>query len=160
MRNNDTFILVKCFGRPQASSALFFKYNTQLGPPYHILVDTNFINFSIKNKLDIVQSMMDCLYAKCKLQGDGDHMYSLGHGCDKFEYLHCYMYMYIVEFTGYYLFVTRIIWHIVTLFQYNWYTESWNLKKVWWVGEWGLWNTYITTPIFNLRVKSEFCTIL
>ncbi|XP_033735762.1 rRNA-processing protein FCF1 homolog [Pecten maximus] len=50
---------------PQASSALFFKYNTQLGPPYHILVDTNFINFSIKNKLDIVQSMMDCLYAKC-----------------------------------------------------------------------------------------------
>ncbi|KAF5289103.1 hypothetical protein FQA39_LY15205 [Lamprigera yunnana] len=50
---------------PQQSSALFFQYNTQLGPPYHILIDTNFINFSIKNKLDIVQSMMDCLYAKC-----------------------------------------------------------------------------------------------
>lgn len=50
---------------PQASSALFFQYNTQLGPPYHILVDTNFINFSIKNKLDIIQNMMDCLYAKC-----------------------------------------------------------------------------------------------
>ncbi|CAH0714236.1 unnamed protein product, partial [Brenthis ino] len=50
---------------PQASSALFFQYNTQLGPPYHILIDTNFINFSIKNKLDIVQNMMDCLYAKC-----------------------------------------------------------------------------------------------
>merc|ERR1712209_291136 len=50
---------------PQASSALFFKYNEQLGPPYHVLVDTNFINFSIKTKLDIVQSMMDCLYAKC-----------------------------------------------------------------------------------------------
>merc|ERR1712179_877797 len=50
---------------PQASSALFFKYNEQLGPPYHVLVDTNFINFSIKNKLDIMQSMMDCLYAKC-----------------------------------------------------------------------------------------------
>ncbi|KAL5008394.1 hypothetical protein ScPMuIL_013975 [Solemya velum] len=50
---------------PQASSALFFNYNTQLGPPYHVLVDTNFINFSIKNKLDIIQSMMDCLYAKC-----------------------------------------------------------------------------------------------
>lgn len=32
----------------QASSALFFQYNTQLGPPYHILVDTNFINFSIR----------------------------------------------------------------------------------------------------------------
>ncbi|CAG7834673.1 unnamed protein product [Allacma fusca] len=50
---------------PQASSALFFEYNTQLGPPYHIILDTNFINFAIKNKLDIYQSMMDCLYAKC-----------------------------------------------------------------------------------------------
>ncbi|XP_056647139.1 rRNA-processing protein FCF1 homolog [Diorhabda sublineata] len=50
---------------PQISSALFFQYNTQLGPPYHILIDTNFINFSIKNKLDIIQNMMDCLYAKC-----------------------------------------------------------------------------------------------
>lgn len=49
----------------QASSALFFQYNTQLGPPYYILLDTNFINFSIKNKLDVLQSMMDCLYAKC-----------------------------------------------------------------------------------------------
>lgn len=49
----------------QASSALFFQYNTQLGPPFYVLVDTNFINFSIRNKLDIVQSMMDCLYAKC-----------------------------------------------------------------------------------------------
>ncbi|KAM6358750.1 rRNA-processing protein FCF1 homolog isoform 1-T1 [Alca torda] len=50
---------------PQHPSCLFFQYNTQLGPPYHILVDTNFINFSIKAKLDLVQSMMDCLYAKC-----------------------------------------------------------------------------------------------
>uniref|UniRef100_A0A1B6KQ35 rRNA-processing protein FCF1 homolog n=2 Tax=Graphocephala atropunctata TaxID=36148 RepID=A0A1B6KQ35_9HEMI len=50
---------------PQVSSALFFQYNTQLGPPYHVLIDTNFVNFSIKNKLDIFQSMMDCLYAKC-----------------------------------------------------------------------------------------------
>ncbi|XKL64587.1 hypothetical protein PGB90_004673 [Kerria lacca] len=47
------------------SSALFFQYNTQLGPPYHILIDTNFVNFSIKYKLDIIQNMMDCLYAKC-----------------------------------------------------------------------------------------------
>jgi len=50
---------------PQYSSALFFQYNSQLGPPFHILVDTNFIVFSIKFKLDIIQSMMDCLYAKC-----------------------------------------------------------------------------------------------
>ncbi|KAK9686136.1 Fcf1 [Popillia japonica] len=56
---------MKIHEAPQISSALFFQYNTQLGPPYHILIDTNFINFSIKNKLDIIQNMMDCLYAKC-----------------------------------------------------------------------------------------------
>lgn len=37
----------------QANSALYFQYNTQLGPPYQILVDTNFINFSIQNKLEL-----------------------------------------------------------------------------------------------------------
>ncbi|KAG8514362.1 rRNA-processing protein FCF1 [Galemys pyrenaicus] len=56
---------VKRYPSTQHPSCLFFQYNTQLGPPYHILVDTNFINFSIKAKLDLVQSMMDCLYAKC-----------------------------------------------------------------------------------------------
>ncbi|XP_050087212.1 rRNA-processing protein FCF1 homolog [Anopheles aquasalis] len=56
---------LKTIERTQVSSAMFFQYNTQLGPPYHILVDTNFVNFSIKNKLDIVKTMMDCLYAKC-----------------------------------------------------------------------------------------------
>jgi U3 small nucleolar RNA-associated protein 24 len=49
----------------QAMSALFFQYNTQLGPPYHVLIDTNFINFSIRNKMDVIRSMMDCLLAKC-----------------------------------------------------------------------------------------------
>ncbi|KAI8086689.1 Fcf1-domain-containing protein [Halteromyces radiatus] len=49
---------------PQVASSMFFQYNSALGPPYHILVDTNFINFSIQNKLELVKSMMDCLYAK------------------------------------------------------------------------------------------------
>ena len=49
----------------QVSSSLFFKYNTSLKPPYQVLVDTNFINFSIQNKLELVKAMMDCLYAKC-----------------------------------------------------------------------------------------------
>ncbi|BBG97611.1 PIN domain-like family protein [Prunus dulcis] len=52
--------------KPNVSSALFFKYNTALGPPYRVLVDTNFINFSIQNKLDLEKAMMDCLYAKCE----------------------------------------------------------------------------------------------
>lgn len=50
---------------PQTPSSLFFKHNTALGPPYQIILDTNFINFSVQNKLDILQSMMDCLYARC-----------------------------------------------------------------------------------------------
>lgn len=56
---------LKILETPQVSSALFFHYNTQLGPPYHILVDTNFVHFSIKNKLDVIKNMTDCLYAKC-----------------------------------------------------------------------------------------------
>ncbi|KAH6927114.1 hypothetical protein HPB50_026896 [Hyalomma asiaticum] len=56
---------IKVSEAPHYSSALFFKYNTQLGPPFRILIDTNFVNFAIKNKLDVIQSMMDCLYAKC-----------------------------------------------------------------------------------------------
>ncbi|KAK4746426.1 hypothetical protein SAY87_012738 [Trapa incisa] len=54
---------VQVFSGPNVPSALFFKYNTGLGPPYNVLVDTNFINFSIQNK--VKKGMMDCLYAKC-----------------------------------------------------------------------------------------------
>ena len=61
----DDSIAIKERYLPQESSALFFRFNEQLGPPYHVIVDTNFINFSIKNKLDIMTGMMDCLYAKC-----------------------------------------------------------------------------------------------
>lgn len=50
---------------PQAPTSMFMSYNTSLGPPYYILLDTNFINFSVKNKLDIVRASMDCLLAKC-----------------------------------------------------------------------------------------------
>lgn len=32
----------------QVPTAMFFAHNTALGPPYHVLIDTNFINFSIK----------------------------------------------------------------------------------------------------------------
>jgi U3 small nucleolar RNA-associated protein 24 len=52
--------------RERAPSNLFFRHNTSLGPPYRVLLDTNFINFSIKNKLEIVKAMMDCLFAKCE----------------------------------------------------------------------------------------------
>ncbi|XP_062228114.1 uncharacterized protein LOC133926285 isoform X1 [Phragmites australis] len=48
--------------RSQISSALLFSYNTALGPPYRVIVDTN---FSIQNELNLEKGMMDCLYAKC-----------------------------------------------------------------------------------------------
>ena len=44
---------------------MFFTHNNALGPPYRILIDTNFINFSIQNKLDIFKASMDCLLGKC-----------------------------------------------------------------------------------------------
>lgn len=50
---------------PQVSSALFFQFNKSIKPPYQVLIDTNFINFSIQKKVDIVKGMMDVLYAKC-----------------------------------------------------------------------------------------------
>ncbi|KAE8375683.1 Fcf1-domain-containing protein [Aspergillus bertholletiae] len=50
---------------PQAPSNMFFAANTALGPPYHVLVDTNFVSHSIRAKTDMLKSMMDLLYAKC-----------------------------------------------------------------------------------------------
>ncbi|KAE8356775.1 Fcf1-domain-containing protein [Aspergillus coremiiformis] len=49
----------------QAPSNMFFAANTALGPPYHVLVDTNFVSHSIRAKTDMLKSMMDLLYAKC-----------------------------------------------------------------------------------------------
>ena len=50
---------------PQIASSLFLAHNSALVPPYRVLIDTNFINFSLQNKLDLMSGMMDCLYAKC-----------------------------------------------------------------------------------------------
>jgi hypothetical protein len=58
-------LLLRWMYSDQIPSNLFFKYNADLGPPYNVLIDTNFINFSIKNKLEVVSAMMDCLLAKC-----------------------------------------------------------------------------------------------
>lgn len=44
-------------------ASMFFQYNPSLGPPFRVLIDTNFINFSVANKLDIQRSMLNCLAA-------------------------------------------------------------------------------------------------
>mmetsp|Transcript_134377 Transcript_134377/g.388972 ORF Transcript_134377/g.388972 Transcript_134377/m.388972 type:complete len:208 (+) Transcript_134377:72-695(+) len=46
-------------------STLFFQYNTNLRPPYRVIVDTNFLRMSIQCKLDVFKGSMDCLLAKC-----------------------------------------------------------------------------------------------
>lgn len=50
---------------PQMPSNMFFQHNTALVPPYSILVDTNFLSHTVQRKLSLLESMMDCLYAKC-----------------------------------------------------------------------------------------------
>jgi len=48
------------------SSSLFFQYNTALKPPYSVLVDTNFLSHTVQHKLELLESMMTCLYAECR----------------------------------------------------------------------------------------------
>jgi U3 small nucleolar RNA-associated protein 24 len=46
------------------NTQMYLSYNKSLGPPFHVWLDTNFINFSMQNKMEIVESLMDCLLAK------------------------------------------------------------------------------------------------
>lgn len=50
---------------PQAPSRLFFKANQALGPPYHIILDTNFFSHTIHAKIDILTGLMDLLLTVC-----------------------------------------------------------------------------------------------
>ncbi|KAG0654057.1 hypothetical protein C6P46_001993 [Rhodotorula mucilaginosa] len=58
-------------------TSLFFSHNQALVPPYRVIVDTNFINLSLENRVDMVRAMMDVLYAKGSLFGNS------GEGCEK-----------------------------------------------------------------------------
>jgi len=50
---------------PQMPSSMFFQYNEALVPPYSVLIDTNFLSHTVQRKLPLLESLMDCLYAKC-----------------------------------------------------------------------------------------------
>lgn len=43
---------------------MFFQHNTALVPPYQVIVDTNFLSHTVSRKLEVLESMMDALYAK------------------------------------------------------------------------------------------------
>ena len=49
----------------QVPTALFFSHNEQLGPPYYVIIDTNYLQMCVRNKVDLVEGMMSCLFAKC-----------------------------------------------------------------------------------------------
>lgn len=49
---------------PQAPSSMFFMANEALGPPYRVLIDTNFLSHTVRTKLDLQKALMDLLYAK------------------------------------------------------------------------------------------------
>ena len=57
--------LVCCDSAPVPTS-LFLSHNEALAPPYRVLIDTNFINLSLENRLEMITGMMDTLYAKCE----------------------------------------------------------------------------------------------
>jgi len=46
-------------------SHMFFAYNPSLGPPYHILLDTNLLWQTCADKVDLFDGMQRCLLAKC-----------------------------------------------------------------------------------------------
>lgn len=50
---------------PQMPSHMYFAHNTALQPPYSVLVDTNFLSRTVQVKLPLLETMMDCLLAKC-----------------------------------------------------------------------------------------------
>lgn len=52
---------------PQAPSSMFFQHNTALVPPYQVLVDTNFLSHTVSRKIELLEGMMDALYAKCEV---------------------------------------------------------------------------------------------
>ncbi|KAK3677538.1 rRNA-processing protein fcf1 [Recurvomyces mirabilis] len=50
---------------PQMPSNMFFHHNTALQPPYHVLIDTNFLSHTVHHKLPLLSTLMDTLYATC-----------------------------------------------------------------------------------------------
>ena len=52
--------------RPNPTS-MFFQFNPSLGPPFRVLLDTNFINFSVANKIDVLEGVYQCLASQAKI---------------------------------------------------------------------------------------------
>lgn len=49
----------------QEPTGMWFNENLNLQPPYRVLLDTNFFSHTVRNKVDVLEGLMDALLAKC-----------------------------------------------------------------------------------------------
>ncbi|OAG28785.1 U3 small nucleolar RNA-associated protein 24 [Nematocida displodere] len=45
----------------------YFDINHNISPPYNVIIDTNFINMSMRKKLDIEKELINCLYSRVNM---------------------------------------------------------------------------------------------
>ncbi|KAI5190609.1 U3 small nucleolar RNA-associated protein 24 [Nematocida sp. AWRm77] len=45
----------------------YFEINHNLSPPYNVILDTNFVNMSLRRKLDIEKELISCLYSRVNM---------------------------------------------------------------------------------------------
>ncbi|KAI5192249.1 U3 small nucleolar RNA-associated protein 24 [Nematocida minor] len=45
----------------------YFDINHNLNPPYNVILDTNFVNMSLRRKLDIEKELITCLYSRVNM---------------------------------------------------------------------------------------------
>jgi len=45
----------------------YFEINSNLTPPYNVILDTNFVNMSLRKKLDIEKELISCLYSRVNM---------------------------------------------------------------------------------------------
>ncbi|TLS28391.1 hypothetical protein PpBr36_02121 [Pyricularia pennisetigena] len=49
-----------------APKGLFFSHNENIVPPYNVLVDTSFITHTVGAKIELLEGLMDSMYATCR----------------------------------------------------------------------------------------------
>lgn len=45
----------------------YFDINHNLNPPYNVILDTNFVNMSLRRKLEIEKELISCLYSRVNM---------------------------------------------------------------------------------------------
>ncbi|KAI5128174.1 U3 small nucleolar RNA-associated protein 24 [Nematocida parisii] len=45
----------------------YFDINHNLNPPYNVILDTNFVNMSLRRKIDIAPALISCLFSRANM---------------------------------------------------------------------------------------------